>query len=183
MRKAAGEAGVNLVLRSGFRTNDEQAYLYNCYQTKSCNNGNLAARPGTSQHQNGIALDIAITSSVYAWLTANAQRFGFARTVRTENWHWELHVGQACNFRVSYACQNGQFVTGSGEDFTDVVGVEAGVNTPCESRSGNAGVCQDYRSCTGSTESGLCPGSANIKCCFGSANGGAGVVGVFLLFS
>jgi D-alanyl-D-alanine carboxypeptidase len=29
------------------------------------------------------------TSAAYAWLAANACRFGFRRTVRSEPWHWE----------------------------------------------------------------------------------------------
>ena len=89
--------GSPLQLNSGFRTMSEQTYLWNCYQTKRCNNGNLAARPGYSNHQNGIALDIS--SRDYAYLAANAHRFGFIRTVVSERWHWEYRPGQP---RASY---------------------------------------------------------------------------------
>lgn len=85
MQAAAHAAGVKLSLTSGFRTNSEQAYLYNCYQTKRCNNGNLAARPGYSNHQNGAALDLSTST----WLSRNAGRFGFVRTVSKEAWHYE----------------------------------------------------------------------------------------------
>lgn len=90
MQRAAMDAGVKLSLVSGFRTQAEQQYLYNCYRTGACNNGNLAARPGYSNHQNGLALDL----STSAWLAANASRFGFVRTVPSENWHYEYRAGK-----------------------------------------------------------------------------------------
>ncbi|MBX3202582.1 MAG: D-alanyl-D-alanine carboxypeptidase family protein [Labilithrix sp.] len=86
MQKAAHSAGVNLTLSSGFRTNDEQKYFYNCYRTKKCNGGNLAAKPGYSNHQNGRALDLSTSK----WLANNAGKFGFKRTVPSEPWHYEF---------------------------------------------------------------------------------------------
>src|SRR5688572_1798500 len=62
MQAAAHEDGIKVSLTSGFRTMAEQQYLYNCYKTRRCNNGNLAARPGYSNHQNGVALDISTSS-------------------------------------------------------------------------------------------------------------------------
>jgi uncharacterized protein (TIGR03382 family) len=85
MQEAAKKAGVNLTLTSGFRTMAEQQRLYSCYQTKSCNNGNLAAKPGYSNHQNGLAVDVSTSS----WLANNGTKFGFVRTVPSEAWHWE----------------------------------------------------------------------------------------------
>jgi hypothetical protein len=85
MQAAAKHAGVTIGLTSGFRTQQEQQYLYNCYVHKSCNNGNLAAKPGFSNHQNGKALDLTTSS----WLAKNAGKFGFARTVPSEAWHYE----------------------------------------------------------------------------------------------
>lgn len=90
MEKAAARAGVSLIVNSGFRTMAQQRYLYNCYLTKRCNNGNLAARPGYSNHQSGVALDISTRNArVYTWLKNNARRFGYVRTVPSEPWHWE----------------------------------------------------------------------------------------------
>lgn len=85
MQKAAVAAGVNLTINSGFRTQSEQQYFYNCYKSGKCNNGNLAARPGYSNHQNGRALDLKTSS----WLSSNAGKFGFRRTVPSEPWHYE----------------------------------------------------------------------------------------------
>ena len=88
MQQAADAAGVTLSINSGFRTQAEQQYLYRCYQTRSCNNGNLAARPGYSNHQNGRALDLATGN--WTWVANNAARFGFKRTVPSERWHYEF---------------------------------------------------------------------------------------------
>jgi hypothetical protein len=87
MQKAADAAGVSLSINSGFRTMAEQKHLYDCYKTKRCNNGNLAAKPGYSNHQSGYALDLTTSS----WLARNASRFGFRRTVPSEAWHYEYH--------------------------------------------------------------------------------------------
>lgn len=86
-QKAAEAAGVNIGLNSGFRTMDEQRYLYGCYQSGNCNNGNLAARPGYSNHQSGEAIDISNSTS--SWVQNNAARYGFRRTVAGEPWHFE----------------------------------------------------------------------------------------------
>ena len=87
LQAAANAAGVHLSLTSGFRTMAEQKHLYECYQTGTCNNGNLAARPGFSNHQSGLALDLSTST----WLAQNASRFGFVRTVAQESWHYEYH--------------------------------------------------------------------------------------------
>jgi len=92
MAEAAQRAGIRLTINSGFRTLARQQYFWDCYTTKRCNNGNLAARPGTSNHGRGVALDIntgATSTSTYKWMAANAARFGFRRTVPSEPWHWE----------------------------------------------------------------------------------------------
>lgn len=101
---AMRSAGVTFQLNSAFRTQADQTRLYNCYRTKSCNNGNLAARPGYSRHQNGIAFDINQGGNTYAWLSSNASKYGFVRTVSSERWHWEYRPGSRCNQFVRYTC-------------------------------------------------------------------------------
>ena len=94
MRAAALKAGVKLKLNSGFRTWAEQVRLYALYLA---GRGNLAAKPGFSNHQSGLAVDIQVdnsfTSPVYRWLEANAARYGFVNTGKSfsqpEPWHWE----------------------------------------------------------------------------------------------
>lgn len=90
MQEAARRAGVRIGVSSGFRTMAEQRYLYDCYLTGRCNNGNLAAQPGYSNHQNGLALDLTTSP----WLASNAGRFGFVRTVPSEPWHYEYRSGK-----------------------------------------------------------------------------------------
>ena len=94
MQQAAKADGVNLVVVSGFRTQSEQQYLYNCYTSCSCNSCNLAAKPGFSNHQSGHALDLNTASpGVLHWLNNHAGSFGFKRTVPSEDWHWEWWGG------------------------------------------------------------------------------------------
>jgi hypothetical protein len=98
MQIAAEKAGVTLSISSGFRSMKEQQYFYNCYLTKKCNNGNLAAKPGNSPHQNGSALDLA--ASDFSWLVKNASKFGFKKTVPSERWHYQYSgpdVGGPCS--------------------------------------------------------------------------------------
>ncbi len=87
MRAAARARGIRIGIVSGFRTMAQQRYLYHLYVT---GRGNLAARPGYSNHQSGLALDLNTASGgVYRWLANNGSRFGFRRTVPSEAWHWE----------------------------------------------------------------------------------------------
>lgn len=88
--------GSTIKINSGFRTMAEQEYFYQCYLTKACNNGNLAAKPGFSNHQNGKALDLNVNGvpGVYDWLARHAHDHGFVRTVPSERWHWEYRPGE-----------------------------------------------------------------------------------------
>jgi hypothetical protein len=89
MREAATADGIAIRVRSGFRANDHQAWLYAAWREGW---GNKAARPGYSVHQSGQALDLELHEpATFAWLEANAARFGFRRTVRKEPWHWEYN--------------------------------------------------------------------------------------------
>ena len=90
MRDAAAQDKVTIKIINGFRTMAEQQYLYDCYRSGGCNNGNLAAKPGHSNHQSGHALDLnARDPAVGTWLRAHAHEFGFRNTVASEPWHWE----------------------------------------------------------------------------------------------
>lgn len=87
MRRAAAADGIELVARSGFRSHEQQTWLYEQWKAGL---GNRAARPGRSNHQNGRAVDLVIEApETYAWLLDNARAFGFEKTVRDEPWHWE----------------------------------------------------------------------------------------------
>jgi len=90
MQEAAAREGVRIRVISGFRTMAEQQYLYDCNVRCSCNNCNLAARPGHSNHQSGHALDLNTRDpAVGAWMKAHGGEYGFVNTVPGEPWHWE----------------------------------------------------------------------------------------------
>lgn len=94
MAQAAAADGVSIKVVSGFRTMQEQTYLYNCYVNCNCNNCNLAAKPGFSNHQSGHALDLNTSApGVNAWIEANGGDYGFTETVPGEPWHWEWWGG------------------------------------------------------------------------------------------
>ncbi|HEY0247296.1 MAG TPA: M15 family metallopeptidase [Gryllotalpicola sp.] len=90
---AAGksEQGLSFSIQSGYRSYSVQVAVYN--QSVASNGqavaDNLTARPGTSEHQTGLAVDISAVPAQYSlqeafsttphakWLAANAWRFGF----------------------------------------------------------------------------------------------------------
>lgn len=89
MSAAARAEGIWLWVSSGYRSRREQRALYERYRKGL---GPRAARPGRSNHQRGIAVDVSVgdeESSTYRWLAAHACRHGFLRTVPSEPWHWE----------------------------------------------------------------------------------------------
>lgn len=89
MQQAASRDGIDLSAVSGFRSMAEQERLYQMYKNGT---GNLAARPGHSNHQGGLSVDIGgvggYNTRTYNWLKQNAQSFGFQNDVAGEYWHW-----------------------------------------------------------------------------------------------
>lgn len=69
------------IVRSSFRTRRQQELLYENY----LRGGPLAAPPGKSKHEVGLALDARGTK---AWEVA-MEKHGWRRTVASEPWHWE----------------------------------------------------------------------------------------------
>lgn len=84
-----------LGISSGFRSRAEQQRLYDAYLRGE---GNLAAKPGSSNHESGFAIDIDYPddnrAAAAAWVRANAARFGLVLPVRGEDWHLELAGGE-----------------------------------------------------------------------------------------
>ncbi len=87
--KAAGHTiKMSTTEYGAWRPYENQVYFYDCYINKNCNNGNLAAKPGTSNHGWGIASDLSYgNSSDITWAHENAKNYGLAFTVTSENWH------------------------------------------------------------------------------------------------
>jgi hypothetical protein len=87
LRAAAARKNVTIKVVSGFRTMAQQRALYRKYKQ---GRGPIAAPPGYSNHQSGLALDLNTRGAgVYAWLTKHGKTYGFRRTVPSEKWHWE----------------------------------------------------------------------------------------------
>ena len=114
MADAAKADGISLRSVSAYRSYETQTGLYNRYVSidGKANAERYSARPGYSEHQTGLALDIN-TASIsahfentveYAWLQENCAKFGFMLRYpqdkesitgyRYEPWHYR-YVGQA----------------------------------------------------------------------------------------
>ena len=113
MADAAKQDGISLRSVSAYRSYQTQQGLYQHYVSidGKANAERYSARPGYSEHQTGLALDINTASisahfentAEYAWLRANCARFGFLLRYpkekesitgyRYEPWHYR-YVGQ-----------------------------------------------------------------------------------------
>lgn len=83
------EIGHNLSFNEGYRNYATQEYYWDQYQNHG---GNVAARPGTSNHGWALAVDFNINDQVFNWLRSNADRFGWnwkTGQASGERWHWE----------------------------------------------------------------------------------------------
>jgi hypothetical protein len=87
MAAAAGEDGIGLLVVSGFRSDAEQAALFAAHPDPT-----WVAPPGHSLHRCATELDLG-PDAAYAWLAANAGRFGFVQRYSWEPWHYGLDVG------------------------------------------------------------------------------------------
>ena len=112
----AEEAGYTIVLRTGYRSYDYQASLYNNYVANhgEAEANKFSAKPGESEHQTGWCCDVGIPG-VYLtsftgtdeaeWLAAHAHEYGFILRYPKEkeditgyiyeSWHIR-YVGEEC---------------------------------------------------------------------------------------
>ncbi len=91
MRVDAAKAGVTLD-GGGFRSYEEQVALRKAHcadwqNTPSRNCRPPTAKPGSSMHEEGLAIDYEMTNGVFAWLKANASKYGI-KNLPAERWHW-----------------------------------------------------------------------------------------------
>jgi hypothetical protein len=82
MAAAARADGVALLVTSAFRTDAEQAVLWERHPDPR-----WVAPPGTSLHRYGTELDLG-PPGAYGWLAANAERFHFVQRYAHEPWHF-----------------------------------------------------------------------------------------------
>jgi hypothetical protein len=79
---ARREAGLHLIVTSGYRSDAEQARLFAANP-----NPRWVAPPGKSLHRLGTELDLGPPAG-YGWLRRNAPRFGFIQRYSWEAWHY-----------------------------------------------------------------------------------------------
>ena len=89
MAAAARADGVSLLINDGFRSDAEQAVLW-----AQNPDPRWVAPPGTSLHRCATELDLG-PPAAYAWLAANATRFGFVQRYSWEAWHYGFDAGPA----------------------------------------------------------------------------------------
>lgn len=85
LQKGAAKEGLNIYNASGYRSYQTQANIYNRYVAKDgkAKADTYSARPGHSEHQSGLALDVNSITASFAntkegkWLAANAHKYGF----------------------------------------------------------------------------------------------------------
>lgn len=100
MIAAASADGLTLTIGNSYRDPAQQIQLrkehcgtshYAIYEAPSSSCRPPTARPGTSQHEKGLAIDFAYCSSrstaCWQWLNLNAAKFGFY-PFNVEPWHW-----------------------------------------------------------------------------------------------
>jgi D-alanyl-D-alanine carboxypeptidase len=87
----AKSSGLNLMMNSGFRSSEKQAFYYNNYvrQSGEAAANKFSAKPGYSEHQTGLSLDISYAdrkcyleecfgdSAAGKWLATNSYKYGF----------------------------------------------------------------------------------------------------------
>ena len=82
---AAATAGLTIFVTSGYRSYVDQDVTYNGYAATHGSDvaDTFSARPGHSEHQSGLSVDLNLARSAFAgtpeaeWIEANAARFGF----------------------------------------------------------------------------------------------------------
>jgi D-alanyl-D-alanine carboxypeptidase len=85
-----GRAGCRpLGPNSSYRTYERQVYYWELYQS---GRGNLAARPGTSNHGWGNAVDLA-QPSMRTWIDNNGARYGWRKVEAASEWWHVNYVG------------------------------------------------------------------------------------------
>ena len=111
MQDALDQEGIDVKVTSAYRSFQSQTYTYNyieTYEGKTIAKSKVA-RPGHSEHQLGLALDLVNNETnyklpysgqqtrLYTWLQKHAYEFGFVQSYNQEDseiynelWHWRF---------------------------------------------------------------------------------------------
>jgi len=130
----AKKAGHSLGLNSSYRSYEDQVATYKRYGSPR------AAKPGSSPHSWGLAVDLNFSNAGYKWLKQNAKKYGFNQIpgLETNNpdgfeaWHWQVGSGRPDGATVPNAPSGS-----SGSDTTGGTGTTTGGSGPSEDDSKN----------------------------------------------
>ena len=104
LRRASTDAAhdsIRFRVNSGWRSTAEQERLFRAAVRtygSAAEAARWVARPGTSPHEAGDAVDIGPTAAA-SWLARDGDRYGLCQIYRNEPWHYELRptaVAQGC---------------------------------------------------------------------------------------
>lgn len=86
LHAAATRDGVDIGVTDSYRSFDAQVDL--AARKGLYSEGGLAAKPGTSDHGWGRALDLDLDAGAQAWMRTNGASYGFVEDTPREPWHW-----------------------------------------------------------------------------------------------
>ncbi|MEX2290516.1 MAG: M15 family metallopeptidase [Mycobacteriales bacterium] len=86
LEAAARASGVSIRVSDSYRSYDEQVDM--ARRKGLYSEGGLAAKPGSSQHGWGLAVDLSLDARAQAWMREHGGRYGFVEDVPREPWHW-----------------------------------------------------------------------------------------------
>jgi hypothetical protein len=78
--------GVKIGITDSYRPYAEQVDL--AKRKGLYSQGGLAAKPGTSDHGWGMAVDLDLNAKAQTWMRTNAAKYGFREDTPREPWHW-----------------------------------------------------------------------------------------------
>jgi LAS superfamily LD-carboxypeptidase LdcB len=86
MLAAAKKDGVRIGITDSYRPYAEQVDL--ARRKGLYSQGGLAAKPGTSDHGWGMAVDLDLNAKAQAWMRRHGKEYGFEEDTPREPWHW-----------------------------------------------------------------------------------------------
>ncbi len=95
-KECLDKLGLRITVVSGFRPREQQQALWNCYQGRlqtgvcKCTSCNLAAAPGSSNHEMGLALDLSPGVRSIPKARDIYYKYGLIFPVIPEDWHAEM---------------------------------------------------------------------------------------------
>lgn len=102
MWSSANKEGLSLIINSSYRTFEDQERIY------AINSDDYASKPGFSEHQTGLALDIVTPGSIgndfenteeFKWLKNNAHKYGFILRYPKEKEHITGYSYESWHYR------------------------------------------------------------------------------------